>query len=109
MSMLAFDTPDAAYAAAKKPAKVKWTSVKRSGRKITLKWKKAKNAKKYQVYMSSKKKGKFKKAMTVKSTKATVKKLKKGKAYYFKVRACAKNAGKEINGAFSKTVKIKVK
>jgi len=50
MSMLAFDVPDAAYAAAKKPAKVKWTSVKRSGSKAVLKWKKAKNAKKYKVY-----------------------------------------------------------
>lgn len=92
-----------------KLAKTKITSKKAGKKKATLKWKKVAGAKKYQVFMSSKKKGKFKKAMTVKTTKATVKKLKKGKAYYFKVRACAKNAGKEINGAFSKTVKIKVK
>ena len=39
------------YAASKKPAKVKISSLKASGLKMTLKWKKAKNAKKYQVYV----------------------------------------------------------
>ena len=42
---------ETAYAAkkAKKPAKVKISSAKASGKKITVKWKKAKNAKKYVV------------------------------------------------------------
>ena len=42
---------ETAYAAkkAKKPAKVKISSAKASGKKITVKWKKAKNAKKYIV------------------------------------------------------------
>jgi hypothetical protein len=92
-----------------KLAKVKITKKKGGKKKATLKWKKVAGAKEYQVYKSTKKNGKFKKAATVKKTKATVKKLKKGKTYYFKVRALAKNSGKVVKGAFSKTVKVKVR
>ena len=41
------------FAAARKPAKVKGLALKRSGLKIKATWKKAKNAKKYQVYMKT--------------------------------------------------------
>ena len=44
---------ESAFAASKKPAKVKISSLKASGLKMTLKWKKAKNAKKYQVYVKT--------------------------------------------------------
>ena len=42
-------TQEVAFAAAKKPAKVKGLKVKVSGNKMTISWKKAKNAKKYSV------------------------------------------------------------
>jgi phosphoserine phosphatase len=42
-------TQEMAYAAAKKPGKVSKLKVKVSGKKLTISWKKAKNAKKYSV------------------------------------------------------------
>ena len=91
-----------AYAAsAKKPAKVAIKTAKAaSASSVKVTWKKAKNAKKYEVYYSTKAKKGFKKGATVKASKkaATVKKLKAGTKYYFKVRAV--NGKKK--GAFSK-------
>ena len=104
-----------AYAAAKakKPAKVtgvKAEAVSSSSVKVT--WKKAKNAKKYQIYVSTNAKKNFKRAATVKASARsyTVKKynkkaLKANKKYYFKVRAI--NGKKK--GKFSKTVSAKTK
>jgi len=77
-----------AYAASKKPSKV--TGVKaaaRSNYSIRITWKKAKNAKKYQVYRATKKNGKYKKITTVTRTSYTNSNLKKGTKYYYKVRA----------------------
>ena len=77
-------------ASAKKPAKVKSLKVKAlndSETSIQLKWKKAKKAKKYQVYRATKKKGKYKKVATVKKTTYVNKGLKDGKKYFYKVRA----------------------
>ena len=101
------------YAASKKPAKVKISSVKAvSSSSVKVTWKKASNAKKYEVYVSAKAKKGFKKAATVsKSTKSyTVTKynkkaLKAGTKYYFKVRAV--NGKKK--GAFSKVKAVKTK
>jgi len=91
-----------AYAASsKKPAKV--TNLKASAlssSSIKLTWKKAKNAKKYEVYYSTKSKSGYKKAKTTKYTSFTKTKLKAGKKYYFKVRAV--NGKKK--GSFSKIV-----
>ena len=90
------------FAAAKKPAQVKGLSLKKSGLKITVAWKKAKNAKKYQVYV---KKGtaKWKSAKTLKKTAYTFT-AKAGTAYQVKVRALnGKKAGK-----FSAVKKIKI-
>jgi len=91
-----------AYAASsKKPAKVtnlKATALSSSSVKLT--WKKAKNAKKYEVYYSTKSKSGFKKVKTTKYTTFTKKSLKAGKKYYFKVRAV--NGKKK--GSFSKVV-----
>ena len=42
-------TQETAFAAAKKPGKVKSLKIKVSGKKMTITWKKAKNAKKYKV------------------------------------------------------------
>ena len=80
-----------AYAAsAKKPAQVKNLKAKAmSSSSIKLTWNKAKNAKKYQVYMATAKKGKYRRVATLKSSKRTFTKgkLKASKKYYFKVRA----------------------
>ena len=96
-----FDT-EISFAAVKKPAKVKLTSVKCSGTKITLKWKKAKNAKKYQVYQKTGS-GKWTLKKTLKKLTLTVKGA-YGKTYSFKVRGV--NGKKK--GAFSAVKKVTI-
>ena len=79
-------------------------------KKATLTWKKVKGAAGYQVYRSMRKNGKYvcvKK--NLKAAKYTDKKLKKGKTYYYKVRAYKKVSGKTITGAYSAIRKVKVK
>ena len=84
-------------------------SVKKT--KATLKWKKVSGAKGYQIQYSLKKN--FKKSKTIekgeKVTSLTVAKLKKGKKYYFRIRAYKKDsAGKKVySGWKKKNIKIK--
>ncbi len=97
-----------------KPSKVKGLTVKKKGsKKAVVKWKKVKGVSKYEVVYSTDKK--FKKGVqkvSVKKTSVTVKKLKVKKTYYFKVRACAKNAdgsmsyGKYVTKKLSSTAPI---
>lgn len=88
-------------------AKVSGLKVKAKGsRKITISWAGVSNARNYQVQISMKKN--FKKGSKVRispKTKFTWKKLKKGKTYYVRVRACANGR----YGAWSKAKKVKVK
>lgn len=96
----------------RKPARVTKVSArvgkaKSVRKKVTVKWKKVSKAKGYQVFVSKKDKKHFKKQATVKKTKAVLK-LKKG-LYYVKVRAYNKSGKTTRNGAFSKTVKVRVK
>lgn len=88
-------------------AKVSRLKVKAKGsRKITISWAGVSNARNYQVQISMKKN--FKKGSKVRispKTKFTWKKLKKGKTYYVRVRACANGR----YGAWSKAKKVKVK
>ena len=93
---------DLSYAAAKKPAKVKLSSLKASGLKITLKWKKAKNAKKYQVYMKTGT-GAWKLNKTISGRSLSVS-GEEGKTYSFKVRGV--NGKKK--GNFSAVKKISI-
>ena len=67
----------------KAPTKPKAAAGKR---KVTVSWKKADGAKKYEIYRSTKKKSGYKKIATTTNTKYENKKLKKGKHYYYKVR-----------------------
>ena len=90
------------YAAVKKPAKVKISSLKASGLKMTLKWKKAKNAKKYQVYMRSGSHA-WKLKKTLKKRVITIT-GKEGATYRFKVRGI--NGKKK--GSFSTVKKISI-
>ncbi len=99
-----------AYAATKKPAQVKSLKVTaKAANSVTLKWKKAANAKSYQVYASTKKSGGYKKVATVKSSKKNVtkkvKNLKGNTKYYFKVRAI--NGKKKGKFSAVKTAKTK--
>jgi hypothetical protein len=87
-----------------KPAKVKIKSIKAGKKKITVKWKKAKHARKYKVYYRVKGTKKWK-SKTVKKTSCTIKKLKSKKTYQVRVRAI----NLTLKGKYSKTKTVKVK
>ena len=79
--------------------------------KIKLTWKAISGVNGYQVYRAAKKKGKYKKAATIKKPKKAIwtsKKLKKGKRYYFKVRPYTRIGNKVYYGKWSNIVKKKV-
>ena len=93
------------------PASVKAT--KAGAKKVTVKWKKVKRATGYEIYRAQGKNGKYKKIKTIKKS-ATVKftdkkGLKKGKTYYYKVRAYKKVKGKTYYSDFSSAKSVKVK
>ena len=74
--------------------------------------KKQKNLSGYEVYRSTKKNKSFKKITTLKKAGKVIyvnKKLKKGKTYYYKVRAYKVVSGKKVYGKFSTIKKIKIK
>lgn len=72
-------------------------------------WKKVSGAAGYQIWISTSKKFKKKSVKTTKKRKLTVRKLKSGKMYYVKVRDYTVTGGKKVYGAWSKTVKKRVK
>ena len=92
--------PAAAASALKAPTSV--TAEVQNETSVKISWKKAANAKKYQVFYSTKKTSNYKKYGTTSKTEMTVKKLKQGTTYYFRVKSVDKN-GKL--SAYSKTVK----
>ena len=69
--------------------------------KITVKWNKAKSAKKYYVYRSASKDGKYKKVATVTKTKFTSSNLKKNTRYYFKVKSVSGSKTSKYSTAVS--------
>lgn len=90
------------------PGKVKSIKAVSKKKKITVKWKKTKNAKGYRVrYTLDKKFKKGVKSIKTRKTRAVIKKLKKGKTYFIKVDAFA--ADKKTYGKVSSVVKVKVK
>lgn len=97
-----------------KPSKVKSFKAKNiKSKKVKLTWKKVKNVSGYQiVYARNKKFTKNKKTVKVKKasiTKKTIKKLKKNKTYYFRVRAYKKVNKQLVYGTWSKVRKVKIK
>lgn len=94
------------------PAAVSLTAVKNtSSKKIKLTWKKVSGANGYAVYRATSKNGKFEKVATIKkgtTTSYTNSKLKKGKTYYYKVRAFKNVDGKQIFGSYSSVQSAKV-
>ena len=79
------------------------------GRKLTAKWKTVKNADGYQIQYAPNKKFKKAKRKTIKSTSVTIKKLKKKKTYFVRVRAYKLADGKKVYGKWSSVKKVKIK
>lgn len=96
-----------------KPSQVALKSVKSTKTKTaTVLWDKVSGASGYVVVYATDSKFKKAKTVTVKkgsTLKATIKKLSKGKKYYFKVRAYKTVNGKKLYGAYSAVKNIKVK
>jgi hypothetical protein len=92
------------------PGSFKAVNVKKKSAKLT--WKKVTGATGYEVYRSTKKKSGYKKVATIKkasTVKYTKKKLKKGKTYYFKIRAYRTVNGKNVYSKFTSAKKVKIK
>ena len=93
-----------------KPGKVTIKSAKNVKKKtVVVKYKKATNAKGYQVWWATSKKFKKAKKKFTKNTNYKIKKLKKRQKYYIKVRAYNLNGKTKVYGAFSKVKKVKIK
>ncbi len=93
------------------PPKAAISSVKAGPKRVSVAWKKQTNISGYEVYMSTKKSGGYKKVKTISKSSTTryVKTgLKKGKKYYFKVRAYKTVKGKKIYGEFSSIKAVKI-
>lgn len=103
----------ARWTKAEKPDKVRSLKLKSTNKKqVTVRFQKVEGAQGYQVaYSTSKKFAAAKtKQITSTSTKATMKKLKKGRKYYVKVRAYTVDSAKnKLYGAYSKAKHVKVK
>lgn len=101
------------YYASTTPSKVKSLDVtSKKTKTANLSWKKVSNATGYEVYRATSKKGKYTKVVTIskgKTVKYTNKNLKKGKTYFFKVRAVIKTKSGTFKGNFSDVKSIKVK
>lgn len=78
--------------------------------KLTVNWKKTKDAKGYEVqYALNSKFTKSSKKVTTKKFSITAKNLKQKKTYYIRVRAYTTNSkGKKVYGAWSKVKKVKI-
>lgn len=92
------------------PNRIKTTEikkVKRMGKKVKISWKKVSGAKYVLQYSTNKK---MKKAKKVSAGKASVMLtgLRKGKAYYVRIRAWKKKNGKKVYGKWSKIKRVSV-
>ena len=92
-----------------KPAKPKNMTLKAGSKKVAVSWSKVKGATRYQIYRATSKSGKYTRIATIKGTKITNKKLKKGKNYYYKVRAYRTEKGKRTYGSFCAVASAKAK
>lgn len=87
-------------------------TAKAAKRAAVLKWKKLKGVTGYKIYMATKKNGKYKLVKVVKkpSQKAlTLKKMKSGHKYYFKMKGYKKVDGQSFNGSYSNIAAAKIK
>lgn len=81
----------------------------KKGKKIVASWSAVKGAKGYQVQYAASRNFKKKSSVSTKKTTYTIKKLKKNKVYYIRVRAYDTNGTEKAYGAWSKIKKVKVK
>lgn len=90
--------------------KSKIKSLKKQGRNLKVKVKKVKSADGYQIAISTKKNGKFKVKLTIKSpdTSGVINKLNRKKTYYVKVRAFSVTSEKKVYSKYSNAKKIKL-
>ena len=77
--------------------------------KVKATWKKLTNVFGYQIQYAPNKKFKKAKSKTVKSSSVTLKKLKKKKTYFVRVRAYKLANGKKVYGKWSSVKKVKIK
>lgn len=94
------------------PAKTRITRLKSTKKKrAVIKWKKVKGVKGYQlIYGTTRGLHKKTKKKITKKNSLTIRGLKSGKTYYFKVRCYSKDSkGKKVYGKYSKVKKVKVK
>ena len=106
------NNPQPANTTVAKPGKVKISSVKNSQKKtIALKWTAVSGVKGYEIQVAQDKK--FSKGLKKKNTSGTslkIKKLKKGKKYYIRVRAYSTGTdGSKVYGDWSPVKKVKIK
>ena len=106
---VSFCMPQLTFAAkAKKPSQVSGLKVTgTSYSTVSLKWKKAKHAKKYVVYSATSKNGKYRKVKKLKKTRYTVKHLTTNQTYWFKVRAVNGKKKGSTSAAVSAVPKLK--
>lgn len=83
--------------------------LKQQKQNVTVSWKKVSGAAGYQVCYSTSSRWKNKKQKMVRKNRFAVKKLKKKKTYYFRVRAYRMNGTVKKYGAWSKAYKITIK
>lgn len=90
-------------ARAAKPQTPVIRSTKAGKRRITVRWKRVPDVSGYRIYRSKTKSGKYRAIKTVgrKTLKFTNKGLKRGKHYYYKVRAYKKVNGKKVYSNYS--------
>ena len=93
--------------ATKAPSISSYKNVK--GKKAQIKWKSVSGASGYQLYMSTKKGSGYKRVYSGTKKSYTVKGLKKGKTYYFKVRTYKKATGCNAYSSYSSYKKVKIK
>lgn len=95
------------------PLKVTFSSAENSASKTTtLVWKKVSGASGYEIYRATSRNGNYRKVAAAKNgniTSCKDTKLKKGKTYYYKVRAYRTVKGKKVYGAYSEIKRVKIK
>ena len=98
------EAASAVYVRCKRPKQVR---VERAGSgRVRISWQETPGAKKYRIYRSKSKNGKYTRIATVKSNGYTDKKVKKNKGYYYKVKAV--NGYKRCNSKYSRAVYFRV-
>lgn len=89
--------------------KVSSLKLKQKNHNVTISWKRVSKATDYQICYSTSKKWKNKKLKLTKKNKLTIKKLKKKKTYYFRVRAYQTKGKSKTYGPWSAVKKITMK